>query len=90
MIELKNDSQRGVKCTHFLLFIGGTYVERVRWNRAWHHSQAKDNSIECLSKMGQKFDSVTTYKLLTQSRIRYVMLPDREHSFATHMLLIMK
>ena len=31
-----------------------------------------------------------TYKLLTQSGIRSVMLPDREHNFSTHILLVMQ
>ena len=66
----------------------GIYVERARWNWAWHHSQAKVNdSIKCLSKIGQKVLRVT-YKLLTQSIISCVVLPDDgEHGFATHILL---
>ena len=79
-------SQKGKwDAAHFLLFIARTYIEKARWNRAWYHSQAKDNNI----KMGQKMYGVT-YKLVTQNNIRCVMLPGRDHSFAAYFLLVVQ
>ena len=47
----ENDAQeREVRCIHLLLLIEMSYVDSQV--KQWFHSQAKGNSIECLSKMG--------------------------------------
>ena len=89
--EWKWVTEMKVGCTHFLLFIEMTYVENTRWNRAWHHSQAKDNSIEHWARWARKFTVLLTTCWPRVVCISCVMLPDREHSFvATHILLVMQ
>ena len=68
--EWKCCTERKMRC-HSLSVVY-SYTERaLKWNAAWYHSQAKDNSIECLSKMGYKMYGVT-YKLLTMNSMRCV------------------